>query len=357
VNAVADQVSELRSLRYQRPVTPEPITHDRLVQLLRSSLDQEYPAEMEARRGRAWATIGAIPAGTDLRKAIDDFAGSQIIGFYDTVTHRLVFVGSSHPTPFQRMTLAHELTHALDDQDFDLGRIDRLLNACQDERSLAFLGLAEGDAVQTQLRWARTDLSATELVSLQREAASFTPPPSTVPPFLRQMLEFPYIDGRAFVDALTLRGGQSAVNAAFRNPPLSTEQIIHPGKYPGDRPVPVTVPDLREKLGGPWTDLDVGDVGEAWLRTLLGLRLPVDQAAAAAAGWGGGAYKAWSLEGRTAVLMRTEWDDAGQAREFVGAMGGWIGDQAAAVQRTGTRVDVLFGSDPLALHDLERSVG
>src|SRR5204862_371702 len=104
---------------------------------------------------------------------------------------------------------------------------------------------------------------------------------------------------------------------AFRNPPVSTEQIMHPTRYPGDVPRAVAVPELKEKLGGPWTDLDIEGVGEAFLRTLLGLRLPADQSAAAAAGWDGGQYRAWSLGDRTAVLMRTEWDSVDQAKEFV----------------------------------------
>jgi len=354
---VADEVEAERGLRFQRPVSPEPVSHQRLVELLQAGLDQEYPADMEQRKGRAWATIGAIPPGTDLRQAILDFAGSQIIGFYDTTSHRLVFVGSASPTPFQRMTLAHELTHALQDQAFGLDRLDRLMNACRDDEFLGMLGLTEGDAVESQVRWAESNLNASQVQELDREAGAFPPPPASVPPFVRSLLQFPYTDGRAFVVALRDRGGEGAVNAAFRNPPDSTEQILHPDRYPADQPRAVSVPDIREKLGGPWNDLDVQDVGEEWLRLLLETRLSSADAGRGAAGWDGGQYRAWSLGDRTAVLMQTVWDTTADARDIALLFGQFLQGRFGAVNRIGSEVDVLFGSDRVALEDLERATG
>lgn len=354
---VADEVQVLRALRFKGPVSPEAVSHDRLVQLLNASIDHSFPRDMEARRGRAWATVGAIPAGTDLGQAYRDFAGSQIIGFYDTLSHRLVFIGTNDPSPLSQTILAHELTHALDDQAFGLSRLDQLENQCRDERFQAFLGLTEGDAVETQLRF-MSGLSLSDQQSLAREAASFPPPPATVPSFLRSLLEFPYRSGRLFVESLTASGGQAAVNAAFRDPPVSTEQILHPDKFPGDAPRTVAVPQMREKLGGPWTDLDVMDVGEAWLSTLLALRLPSDEAATAAAGWDGGQYRAWSRGDQTAVLLQTVWDRDIDAVEFIDAMRRFgSSNLSMSIHRNQAGVDVLFGSDAGALRDLERAVG
>src|SRR5439155_20125553 len=121
--------------------------------------------------------IGVIPAGTDLRQAVIDYGTSQIIGFYDTETHRLVFQGGTSPTPYQRFTLAHELTHALQDQNFDLSRLDKLSAACQDERAEAMLSLTEVDAVETQIRWAGQDLASDEVNELQHEASRVPLPP------------------------------------------------------------------------------------------------------------------------------------------------------------------------------------
>src|SRR5205807_4997815 len=91
--------------------------------------------------------MGALPAGTDLRQAVHRFLSTQVIGYYDSDSKQLVFIGTNSPTPPERMTLAHELTHALDDQHFDLSRLDTLANRCLDEESQAARGIVEGSAV------------------------------------------------------------------------------------------------------------------------------------------------------------------------------------------------------------------
>jgi len=353
ISLVAGQVERVRQLRFERSVIPEPVSRAEIERQLHASLEAQLRADEAAREGRTWITIGALPAGTDLRRAAVDFGTSQIIGYYDTRSHRLVFQGGASPTPYERFTLAHELTHALDDQHFDLSRLDRLNDTCQDERAEAMLSLAEGDAVETQLQWAREDLSAREITALQREASSFPPPPASTPEFVRQMFLFPYPNGQAFVEALLARGGEAAVDAAFRNPPVSTEQVLHPEKYPDDRPQAVQIPDLSSRLGTGWSLLEQEDVGEGWLLMLLGLRLSTDESKAAAAGWDGGLLRSWSKGSQTAVLIQTVWDTERDAQEFAAAMAEWIGGHAAEARRTGETVRVFFGSDRATLREIE----
>jgi hypothetical protein len=327
-----------------------------MARLVSGSLDQQFPSDMQDRRERAWAAIGAIPLDTDLRESILDFGTSQIIGFYDTVTGRLVYVGDASPTPLQELTLAHELVHALDDQHFDLGQVDELVRTCQDERFEALVSLAEGSAVEMSLRWAQANLSADELVELALEAGAAPQPPASVPPFIRDMFLSPYLNGQAFVRTLMNEGGQSALDAAFADPPQSTEQILHPEKYPDDEPQAVQVPDLQEELGSGWQALDVQDVGEGWLVRLLRLELPASDAGDAAAGWDGGQYRAWSRGPATAVVLDTVWDSDDEAAEFAQSFEIWAEDRPVTVERTGARVRLLFGSDGGALEDLERAL-
>ena len=307
---------------------------------------------MARREQRAWTTIGVLPARTNLRQAILDFGVSQIVGFYDIQTHHLVFQGGASPTPYARFVLAHELTHALQDQNFDLSRLDQLNAKCQDDKAEALLALAEGDAVETQFRWAREELSSEEIGQLQDEANDFPPPPASTPPFIQQMFLFPYGNGQAFVEALLDRGGEQAVNDAFRNPPVSTEQILHPSKYPRDLPEAVEIPDLSARLGTGWTLLDQEDVGEGWLLMALELRLPNGDSQDAAAGWDGGLLRAWSKGPRSVVLMQTAWDTVRDAAEFAGAMRNWTQDQPALVEQSSMTVRVLFGSNRAALDSL-----
>jgi hypothetical protein len=300
--------------------------------------------------------MGAIPSGTDLHEAITEFGTGQTIGFYDTATQRLVYVSADPPSPLHRLTLAHELTHALDDQHFDLGLVDELVRTCQDERMEALVALAEGDAVEMSLRWAQVNLSAGELVDLGVEVAADPGPPASVPPFVSETFVSPYLTGQAFVRALLASGGQEALDAAFRDPPRSTEQILHPEKYGLDQPQVVQVPDVEEELGEGWDDLDVQDVGEAWLLRLLELELPSSDASDAAAGWDGGQYRAWGNGSITAVVLDTLWDSEDDATEFADAVETFAQVRSITVVTGGQSARVLFASDDGTLHSLEAAL-
>ncbi len=348
VRAVADEVTAVRHESWAQPVVPEAVSQERLGQILRDLVERSLPAAQLARETRAWITIGALPPGASLRTALLAYVGTEVVGFYDTLSHRLVYAGSSNPSPYQRYVLSHELTHALDDQRFDLSRADALQYACRDERLSAFVALMEGDAVYTSGLWAQRYLSGSELDRLRQEAAGFPPPPATVPPFVQALQQFPYPNGLAFVRALVARGGEAAVNAAVRNPPVSTEQILHPDRYPSDVPAPVTV-DRPGGLGPGWRLIDREGVGEAWLKLLLQLRLPEGEAAQAADGWGGARYEAWARGASTVVVLRTVWDGPRDASEFAAALRSFVETRPATVDLGGSTVTATFGSDAASL--------
>jgi hypothetical protein len=358
VAKVADEVEQVRGLQFKRAVAAEAVSQKEIGKMLHEGLDQGFPQDEAARTSQAWAAIGVIPKGIDLRKAVEDFNSSQVIGFYDDEAGRLVIIGSASLSPYQRFILAHELTHALQDQNFDLGRLDQLDRSCQDERVEAFLSLSEGDATETAVQWAQQNLTAEEITEFDREASDFTPPPSSVPPFVQNLLVWPYVPGRTFVQALLAQGGEQAVDAALQNPPASTEQILHPAKYPADQPVTVNVPDFGPRLGSGWKDLDFEDIGEGWFQLMLQLRIPEASAGTAASGWDGGQYRAWTdAEGHTAVVMDTVWDTDGDATEFAQAMDNWLGDEVGAVPApSGRGVRVLFASDRATLDRMNTAI-
>jgi hypothetical protein len=322
--------------------------------------DITYPAGQYARRSIAWDTMGVIPEGTSLRDAYESYGSGQVIGYYDTLTGELKFTGSESPSPLERITLAHELTHAIDDQRFGLERLDALGAECEDEDASAAIALVEGNATFFMLRWARTFLTLPEQVQVGIEAAAQDTSTEGVPPFVAQLQAWPYDQGMRFIGALEARGGLDAVDEAFVDLPTSTEQIIHPERYPNDAPTPVDVPDMSTELGPGWEDLDVMSIGEAWLQIALGLRLDGSQAGAAAAGWDGGTYRAWSNGSDTAVELSTVWDTARDTEEFAASMTEWI-DQgngvAQVLEPDGEAVTVLFASDPATLDVLGTAIG
>jgi hypothetical protein len=355
---VEHEVSQERGLSYSSPVPVQGLTPAQMANAVGKAFDQTVPTELYARRSRAWSTIGVIPPGDSIRNDLHAFQTSQVLGFYVPETGRLVYVGRGPLSPLSHVILAHELTHAVDDQHFNLDRVDRLVTTCADEQEQAALGAVEGSAQFFSFEVARDFLTPQELAQVGAESGNAPAP--DVPPFIEQTQLWPYSAGLSFISAVNDSGGTAAVNAALQNLPVSTEQIMHPERYPNDVPVPVDIPDLSPKLGGGWTTIDVSDVGEEFLNIMIGLRLDRSRADEAAAGWGGGIYRAWANGSHVAVEMSTVWDTSQDAQQFATTMSDWLdaGSQAAVVLPTrGTSVRVLFGSDPLALGAIERVVG
>lgn len=348
-------IQEVRGLRFREPVAVDPVSQEELVRRLRRSFEHSFPSPLYRRRSAAWATIGVISPRASIKREVREFAAGQVVGFYVPTSGELVFIGSERPTPFERVVLAHELTHALDDQHFDLDRLDRLEARCRDERLEAALGVVEGSAQYFSVLYAQRFLSLEEQLGL---GAVDVPPVPDVEPFIVRLQLWPYAAGAAFVAARAAAGGRPAVDEALERLPVSTEQVIHPERYPNDAPTLVDVADLADALGPGWRDLDVMEVGEAWLQTMLGLRLDGATARAAAAGWDGGLYRAWSHGGAVAVVLETVWDREADAAEFAEALRSWIGPgRPGTVRVSGDRVTALFGSDRATLEALEVALG
>jgi hypothetical protein len=284
-----------------------------------------------------------MPPNVTIGEAIERFVTGQVVGFYVPETGRLVFAGSDEPSGLERFTLAHELTHALDDQHFRLERTGRLRARCRDEASMAALGAIEGSATHFSLRYAREFLSLSDLGSLLSGAVQ-TPSTAGVPPFIVDLETWPYLAGQAFVAAREAAGGLPAVNRSLERFPRTTEQVIHPEAYGVDRPTAVDIPNYGRSLGRAWRDLDVMEVGEAWLSMMLALRLDDASAADAAAGWDGGIYRAWSNGAETAVVLATAWDTESDAQAFASAMRRWLGDQPGSAGTAGRRSIAVFAS-------------
>jgi hypothetical protein len=352
---VMGELEQIRGFDFSANVVAEPVTQQDIAEGYREYIETYYPEEFYARRSLAWQAIGVIPQGTNIREELLEYGSTQVIGYYDTVTGELVFLGQEDPTPLERVTLAHELTHAIDDQRFGLEKVDVLGAECREEELQATLGLVEGNATFFMLRWAQTVLTVEEQIELSAEAAAQQPPPSDIPPFIDAMQQWPYTAGLRFITALEVDGGLEAVDAAFLDMPVSSEQILHPERYPNDVPTPVDVPDLASELGAGWEDLDVQPVGEIWLDVALGLRLDGLDASEASAGWDGGIYRAWSDGDRVAIALATMWDSERDAEEFAAGMQRWItaGETPAEVLTPeGTSVRVLFATDAGTLADL-----
>jgi hypothetical protein len=247
------------------------------------------------------------------------------------------------------MILAHELTHALQDQNYDLTKLP-LHQKDNDDLALATSALLEGDATilmtDFYAQHAAQGKMLTDLLAML--TGQKTEKLQAAPVFFRELLVFPYQAGQQFALALSFRGGYEALNRALADPPQSTEQILHPEKYFGERdhPVAVELPDLPTTE---WRRIGNNVLGEFGIRTMLQTHLRPAEAKIAAAGWGGDRYQVYErgAGGPLGLVWRTVWDTEADATEFAGAYEVYAQKRgvAARVVRQGLRVTIAQSAD------------
>jgi hypothetical protein len=351
IRAVQRAVAELRGLTFERPVPVTVESPGKLAKRLLRALDEETDEARLRRQGRAMEVLGELPPGTDLPRLLDRVQAESVLGFYlpgQPPRKGGLYVRSSRGLdPYARIILAHELTHAVTDQRYDLTRSDRLAAAGGREDELAaYSGLVEGDATFTMQRYLAQRLTPAEQANAGLAAAADrTPVRDAAPAVIRESMLFPYQEGLRFVSILYQQGGWAAVNRAYRDPPTTTEQLLHPDRYlrDRDRPQQVTVPELAGRLGGGWRPGVELSFGELDARLLLQGELAVATAQTAAAGWDGGRVRTFQRGDKTALVLRTVWDSSTEATQFCGAMSGWATGRFGSATRAGT---TLRWSDP-----------
>jgi hypothetical protein len=264
------------------------------------------------------AAIGLLEPGFPLREKYIDLLGEQVAAFYDQHAHKLfMYEDATLDNAQNRVVLAHELTHALQDQHFSLKRLPLEIKN-NDDRAVAASALVEGDATLVMSEFMLKKLSLrtlkdTVITSFGQDMKQI----ETAPRYLREMLVFPYLRGQEFCAMLFARGGYEAVSKAYQQPPSSTAQILHPEKFynePREEPIAVTWTDLQVNGQAPIADNVVGEFG---VRVLLTEWLDAATAEKAANGWRGDRYLAY--EGGQVLLWKTVWASAEEAVEFLEA--------------------------------------
>lgn len=337
---IRTDVEQIRGLHPTASVEPVTIDGPQLRKNLEAEFDKENTAASLEFSQDVLITLGLLPAGSSIRALTLDFQGSSVAGYYSPDAKQLFVVSRSGGLgPAEEVTYAHEFTHQLQDQTFDLSKLGED-STNQSDRALAQLSLVEGDAVSVQTSWTIANLNAQELGQLL--AASLDPDAvaalQRAPAYLRETSLFPYQAGNAFVNSLISTGGYDAVNAAFAKPPESTEQIIHPEKYAAhEAPEVVKIPTLSDPgLPQGWTATGQDTLGELILRIWLTQGgVPAAQATAAVAGWGGDRLQLYASPSGRTVLLVTGWDQLSDASEFAVAA-------KAAVKALGLKGDVVF---------------
>lgn len=271
---------------------------------------------------RLWLLLFIDDPTMDFRQMEIEFGGQQVLGYYDPDTKEL-FVRSDQSTlsPASRETLAHEFTHSLQDQHHDLNKL--LPEDIDHDKYMAIDAIVEGDATISGLLYASKNMSRDEFMRIFESDDIAPPVPGRAPVYLREGWQFPYSEGSEFVYSTLVDNNFnfSAIDRVFKDPPKSTEQVMHPEKYftkHRDDPKPVDLPELAGTLGEGWTFIETDTLGEFDLQIML--RENFIEQPEASEGWGGAQYALYQNGDKALAIMGTRWDTSRDATEFETAL-------------------------------------
>ena len=321
------ETAELRGLPIQQEIDVTFKTPAQLRAELERDVDTDYPPEQSAKDERVLSAFGLIPQETDLSRLYVDLRSEQVAGYYNTETGEMVVIRSEDDgdvlSASQEITYAHEVVHALQDQNLSIDESIAALDEATDDESLATLALIEGDATVAQSEYLADRPGLLVRLTAELMTAEFSSDQlESAPPIIRESLLFPYDHGASFVSALREEGGWNRVDEAYASLPSSTEQILHPEKYLNDeQPVSVELREITSSLGGDWTEVDDGTFGEFQIDVLLGgQEQSAETAEAAAAGWGGDRYRIATNQDQTAIVWSSIWESSTDAQEFADSL-------------------------------------
>src|SRR5258706_10227950 len=247
---VLKETSEIRQLAILRPVQSSTQSRAEIERMLVKSLDEETtPAQMHATEVTL-KRLGLVPPDFQLRAFMLRVLTEQVAGYYDPKTAEF-HLADWIDLDGQRPVMAHELTHALQDQHFNLRRFNHWPKGDSDAE-LAAHALIEGDAtLAMKVYMTRNPMVAFAFI---RSFGSNLMPSDQfkqAPRSLRESLVFPYEAGLEWATVVYKKSGWVAVSQAFKELPQSTEQIMHPEKYfAHEAPLKISLPDIQAQLGG-----------------------------------------------------------------------------------------------------------
>jgi hypothetical protein len=330
-DVIATKVAKLRGLKLKEKIRRGVMSKAQIKKRILKLLHTEYTdAELDA-ESLAMKRFGLIPESSDYVKIMVGLLEEQIAGFYDPAEKKLYIAGWA-PMGGD-MLMAHEIDHALQDQHFDLKKFMEADKKNGDSMA-ARQALVEGDGMALMLEFQMASMKQAPpwgnpfiLKMLKKSMSKELGGMKQVPLAMREGLVFPYIGGLEFVAHFRKHHPWSSIDAIYKKPPLSTEQILHPDKYESyERPVKVTA-SLPASLKG-YSETVTSVQGEKGIELFLRSHgVKQERAIRAAAGWGGDRIAVYAARGHkgsrlanTVGVSYSTWDDESEAEEFFEAL-------------------------------------
>ncbi len=341
VTSIVQFVEKERGLKFVHPVAVEFLPANQFVAKIGNGnpTSAQNKVELEHTVGEMRA-LGLVTGDADLAAMSTQESQQSVIGLY--VPHdKRIYVKGADLTPFVRVTLAHELTHALQDQHVDLQRLLALKSADHS----AVLALVEGDAVRVEDAYAKS-LSAQDQAAYQSAVSAQAGGQDLkgVSPFLIDQASLPYVFGPVFVEALVQSGGTAAIDRALAAPPTVDAQIVDPNRYliqQAVTPVPSPlVPRGATKLGPSST------FGLVTMLEVIAPSAGYQPAWSALQNWRGDRTVDYLQAGVACIAVATAFDSPAHATDFVNVSQKWLaGKLEGSVTASGSTVD-LRACDP-----------
>jgi hypothetical protein len=315
---VLQQMSEITGLKLRTPLKKSLRSREQIRAYVINEMNEDKdPAERYAGQRSAEA-FGLLPKGFNLDTFMVDLLTEQIAGLYDPKTHEF-YVADWIPAADQKMVMAHELTHALQDQHF---QIENWAKAARpnDDAELARESVLEGSAMAAMVDYllqgtgrSLQDLPDIDPSMLIGDMES-TPMLKKAPPFLKDALIFPYLDGLNFSASVLKPEGWSALSGIFAKPPVSTQQILHPALYKsGKIPPKIEVPSMDKEVGPDWTKLEDNIMGEFGWKEVLKQFLGEERATPISSTWNDDRYVVYEQKRTKRLLLIARLDLATEA--------------------------------------------
>jgi hypothetical protein len=359
-DAIAATVAKIRGLELKKPIARGIMSREQIEKRVLERIGEEYGGDELAAEARAAKKLGLLPMDADYQGVVVGLLTEQIAGFYDPVVKEL-YLADWIAVSEQRIVMAHEICHALQDQHFDLVKFVKPIKDNADAQ-LARQALVEGDGVALMVEFmfremkVKLDPWADDTIVNQMSNMGSMPGMEKfekAPPFLKDGLMFPYVEGLRLVAFTRRHHPWSRVDDMFKKPPESTEQVMHPEKYfAGEKPVAIKAPAVKSLKK--WKVVYSNVLGElgwgSWLRT-HGVK--PERAKDAAAGWGGDRYVVLAPPGddgkdveATVLVLVSVWDADADADEA------WDGARDAVSGLVGGAPPASEKADELAVWDL-----
>jgi hypothetical protein len=322
---VLQQMSEITGLPIKGPVNKQVISRPEVEKYLIQNMQEEMTPEEIHSQEVLMRAFGLVPRDFDLKKFLVRLYTEQAAGFYDP-KRKTMFIADWVPADNQAMVLSHELTHALQDQNFDL---ESYLHGARgdDDATAARQAVVEGHATAAMLQQVAGGLDLGQLPSVgslmdmvvQQQFEEY-PAFSSAPYFFRMEALFPYTHGMGFIQAGLQAGGWKDLKVLFENPPQSTKQIFEPQTYFSHQAFPTVAlphPPALEGVAG-LRFLTENSMGELGYYSLLGQLISEDEARALGESWLADRYLLYERSGGDdyTLVARTRWTSAEQAQAF-----------------------------------------